>query len=162
MTDEMKNELQSNLNSNEIRTWDENRMDMRQLLERTDAADYMMVWLIQQKVQSTEQNPKFYLKDIATAFDLPVHTVSNIVRKLQDDNLVVWKHDGTGEDGTYVQITAQGNQLVSEKQARLEDSLSQAMEAFGEDRFRALLRELAAFEEVVHGELDKEEPVYDT
>jgi len=136
------------------------RFDIEQLFNRMEVTDYMMMWLLGKQMESPEDNHKFYLKDIAAAFDLPQHTVTNIVRNLQDKSMVTWKHDGNGEEGTYIQVTENGMQAIKDQYSQLEQSFSDVIHQFGEERFFYMLRELAEFEELLHGELKKEDTVY--
>ena len=143
-----------------IRLFSKERFDLRRLFTKMDATDYMMIWFLRKQSERKEEHQKFYLKDIAETFELPLHTVTNIVRNLQEKNMISWKHDGMGEAGTYVQVTEIGTQAMKDQHQQLEQSVSNIMEQFGEERFLGLLRELAAFEEILNGELEKGDTVY--
>ncbi len=143
-----------------VRLFPREHLDIERLFKHVEATDFMMIWLLGKQAEQKDDNQKFYLKDIAETFHLPVHTITNIVRSLQEKNMVVWKHDGTGEDGTYVQITESGMQAMAEQHQQLQSTIQNVMHQFGEERFRNLLRELAAFEEISNAELEKGDTVY--
>ena len=63
---------------------------------------------------------------------------------------MVWKHDGSGEEGTYIQITENGVAVLEQQQQVLSEFYADVIEKFGKGRFLNLLSELEALEEVIN------------
>ena len=81
--------------------------------------------------------------------------VSKIVKELQDRGLVKWKHDGAGENGTYIVITENGISSAIEQQKILENFYKSIIEQYGEERFINLLGQIAELEEVMNRVIDE-------
>ena len=85
-----------------------NRVDMHKLFQNMSSIDYSIVWILSRHMEGKEENKKLYLKEISEQLKLPIPKVSKLVQSLQDKGLVYWRHDGKGEEGTYIQITEAG------------------------------------------------------
>ncbi|MGN1403344.1 MAG: hypothetical protein ACI4XB_03375 [Ruminococcus sp.] len=131
-------------------------INIQKLFHKVSVLDYAIMWFLSDKVKSNEENQKFYLKDLAQAAGVPMHIVTEMVRQLQGKGLVEWKHDGSGEDGTYIQVTANGLRAVLEQRDILVGFHTNVIEQFGHERFLKLLSEMSAFEEMVNSEIEKE------
>ena len=126
------------------------KINIQKLFHKVSVLDYAIMWFLSDKVNKTEENQKFYLKDLSQAAGIPM-------RMATDKGLVEWTHDGGGESGTYIQITSAGMQAVLEQSDILTNFHINLVEQFGYERFLNLLSEMSAFEEIMNKEIEKEE-----
>lgn len=126
------------------------KLGMNDLFKKMTAVDYVTLSKLFETVKSS--GGRLYLSDISAELQLPIARVSRLARALQERGLVVWKHDGMGEDGTYVQITENGVALLQQQQAVLSEFYAEVIEKFGKERFLHLLSELDALETILHDE----------
>lgn len=133
------------------------KINIQKLFHKVSVLDYAIMWFFSDKVKPTEAKEKFYLKDLAKAAGISMHVVTKMVRQLQEKGLVEWKHDGCGENGTYIQVTAIGMQAILEQRDILVNLHTNVIEKFGKERFLNLLSEMSAFEEMLNHEIEKEE-----
>ncbi len=100
---------------------------------------------------------KVYLRDIAERMELPLAKVSSIARKLSDKGLIVWEHEGDGDNGTYVKITEAGRDLVTSQDRKLREYYSKVIEKYGEAEIRQLLQMMKKLEKVIRSIGEPEE-----
>lgn len=160
-TDQIQNMLSSVTDTGTISSFSSEKMNLQKLFHKVSVLDYAIMWFLSDKVSVTEQNQKFYLKDLAQMTGMPMYIVTDMVKKLQEKNFVIWKHDGCGENGTYIQITDSGIQAISEQQSILKSFHANVLDQFGRERFLALLREMAALEDIMNREIEKENVKYE-
>ena len=132
------------------------KINIQKLFHKVSVIDYAVMWFLANKAEQADANQKFYLKDLSESAGVPMHIITEMVRKLQEKGLVEWKHDGIGENGTYIRITELGIQAVTEQKDILEDFQKNVIEEFGSERFMQLLHETSAFEEIMNREIEKE------
>ncbi|MQM72800.1 MAG: tRNA (guanosine(37)-N1)-methyltransferase TrmD [Eubacteriaceae bacterium] len=99
---------------------------------------------------------KTYLSDLAESLHRPIRYVSNLSRQLQDKGLIIWKHDGDGEQGTYVMITDDGKKLVEDHQKSTQQFYSHVIEKYGQQNMIKLLDLMKQLDTVITTELEKE------
>lgn len=133
----------------------------RKLFRKLSTNDYAVLYLFEKNQDSSEQHQKIYLEEIAQGLHLPIARVSKVIRALKEQNLVTWKHDGIGEEGTYVQLTEKGAQSFAEQQEILRDFYQKVIKQFGRERFIAFLKQIIELEEIMDAELDEEGNVYE-
>lgn len=138
-----------------IQTYRWNRVDLHKLFENMSSLDYAAMWVLSRHMEGAEENKKIYLKEISERLMLPMPKVSRLVQTLQDKGLVYWRHDGKGEEGTYIQITENGIQQAISQQERLREFYTQVIPRFGKERFVHLLEEMNELEEIIKGEMEK-------
>lgn len=124
------------------------KLGMNDLFKKMTAADYVTLNKLLEKMNGNESG-RLYLSEISSELMMPIARVSRLARALQERGLVVWKHDGTGEEGTYIQITDNGVATLEQQQQVLSSFYADVIEKFGKERFLGLLSELAALEEVM-------------
>lgn len=134
----------------------DHRENLKKLFPKMSASDYMLMWLVAGKMQ-VNGTEKVYLVDIAESLNLPIHRVSSIVKELKSKGLVVWKHDGDGDKGTYIQLTENSLQAIREQHDILQDYYHKIIDRYGEDNFIQLLGELSRLEEIMSDTLEEEE-----
>lgn len=127
----------------------------KRLLQRISAADHAAIWLTVKQDELPGEGKKMYLSDISEKLDLPLAKVSKIVKELQERGLVIWEHDGNGEDGTYVLMTERGVQAAQERKKTMERIYHNVIQQFGEIRFAALIKELSELDEIMNAEIEK-------
>ena len=69
----------------------------------------------------------------------------------------MWTHDGLGKEGTYIMITPEGMKALKEQSDILTDFRYTVVNKFGKERFRKLISEISALEEIMNGEIEKTE-----
>ena len=132
------------------------KINIQKLFHKVSVLDYAIMWFFANKVEQADESQKFYLKDLSESSGVPIHIITEMVRQLREKGLVIWKHDGNGENGTYIQVTEMGIQSVTEQRDILKHFQKNVIEKFGSERFLNLLREMAAFEEIMNKEIEKE------
>lgn len=134
------------------------KTNMDKLFININPLDYEIITILS-KHSPNETEEKFYLADIAEKVKLPVSKVSKVVRLLADRNLVIWQHDGNGEDGTYIQITKQGNEAVKAQQEILRNFYTNVIDSFGREKFLTHLQETIELDNLMQKELGTYEEV---
>lgn len=137
------------------------KFGVQSLFQKMTAADYMALMKLSKTIDSTEENQKIYLEDIANEMKLPMGSVSKLVRALQERGLVAWKHDGKGDEGTYIQITDKGINSLLDQQEILKNFYKNVIERFGKEKFIALLEQLKELEEIMDSEIEEGEKIDD-
>jgi tRNA (guanine37-N1)-methyltransferase len=99
---------------------------------------------------------KTYLSDLAESLHRPMRYVSKLSRTLQDKGLVIWKHDGDGEQGTYVMITDDGKALIEKHQKTTQAFYTHVVEKFGQQNMIKLLDLMKQLDTVITSELEGE------
>lgn len=100
---------------------------------------------------------KTYLKDLADKMQLSIRHTSEIVGKLRDKGLVTWAHDGNGNDGTYVEITPTGEELLNSQDSQLRAYYERVIDKFGRENLISLLQLMKQLETVMSSELEQED-----
>lgn len=100
---------------------------------------------------------KAYLKDIAEKMQLSIRQTSKLAGSLRDRGLVTWSHDGDGSGGTYVTLTEEGKQLLSQQKEILEEFYGRVIEKFGTQNLLQLLRLMKQLETVMSSEMEEME-----
>ena len=127
---------------------------LQKLFHKMSATEYTSMWLLYRYAQDTGSQ-KIYLKEIAQRLSLPMAEVSKLAGDLKSKGFVHWTHDGTGEDGTYIQFTDTFLKSAQEQKQRLSNYYRRVIEAYGEDQFIQLLGELAKLEDIMRLEAEK-------
>ena len=130
-----------------------NRVDMHKLFQNMSSIDYSIVWILSRHMEGKEENKKLYLKEISEQLKLPIPKVSKLVQSLQDKGLVYWRHDGKGEEGTYIQITEAGIRQAVAQQEKLQGFYNKVIQQFGKERFEQLIEEMKELEDIMNQEI---------
>lgn len=133
------------------------KVSIQKLFHKVSVLDYAIMWFLADKAESADESRKFYLKELSESSGIHMHIITEMVLRLRDKGLVEWKHDGSGENGTYIRITAAGMQAVTEQRDILKNFHSNVIERFGGERFIKLLNEMSAFEDIMSEEIEREE-----
>lgn len=127
------------------------KLGINDLFKKMTAVDYVTLSKLLEKI-NVNDGGRLYLSEISAELKLPIARVSRLARALQERGLVVWKHDGAGEEGTYIQITDNGISVLEQQQRVLSEFYAEVIEKFGKERFLKLLSELEALEEIMNHE----------
>lgn len=152
------NDIASLANDITYHSYNISKLSVQKLFDKMTAADYValcMVLKTSDNADEPQEGRKIYLADIAETLKLSMEKVSRLVRTLQERGLVVWKHDGKGEDGTYIMITDKGLHSAEEQQEKLKRFYADVIEQFGKDRFVALLAQLKELEDIMSEEMEE-------
>lgn len=140
-----------------LHSYNISKFGVQQLFHKMTVPDYVALRMLLKNVNDADGKNKIYLADIADMLKLPMGQVSRLARTLQERGLVKWKHDGNGEDGTYIQITDKGVSSAIEQQETLHDFYSGVVEKFGRERFISLFEQLRELEEIMDNEIKHNE-----
>ena len=88
--------------------------------------------------------------------EMPTQGVSKMVGKLRERGLVIWTHDGIGEEGTYVTITDLGKKLMEEHESASVAYYENVIEKYGEEKFAALIQMIQDLKQVMKKEIEEE------
>ena len=136
-------------------TYPRGKMQINRLFDHVSFADYAILWFMSTYGKPGSHPDKIYLNQITERTGMPMHVVSDMVRRLNEHDLIVWTHDGNWEEGTYVQLSENGNRAIGEQIAMLESFHEGVIEEFGEDRFLHLLQEMGELEELLHRKMEE-------
>lgn len=153
----MHDDIVSIANDVTLHSYNISKLGVQQLFHKMTVPDYVALRMLLKTVNDANGENKIYLEEIADMLKLPMGQVSRLVRTLQERGLVKWKHDGNGEDGTYVQITDKGVSSAIEQQEMLHDFYSGVIDKFGRERFVSLFEQLKELEEMMDSEIKKSE-----
>ena len=140
-----------------LHSYNISKFGVQQLFHKMTVRDYVALRMLLKTVSDGNGENKIYLEEIAEMLKLPMGQVSRLARTLQERGLVKWKHDGNGEDGTYVKITDKGISSAIEQQETLHDFYSGVVEKFGRERFISLFEQLKELEEIMDEEIKHSE-----
>ena len=112
--------------------------------------DYLALHMIHDTMQTGKD--RVYLKEIAEELNLPMKTTSSVISGLNSKGLLYWSHDGAGEEGTYVEISERGLQLLTDQDEILHGFYSTVVEKFGIDHAAQLISLLREFDQIVKDE----------
>lgn len=153
--EEKQNDLAVLANSLASHSFKTGREYTKKLFQKMSTADYVAMWILSRSMENEVGDSKIYLEDIARTLKLSMGKVSKIVKELQERGLVKWKHDGAGEEGTYIVITENGISSVKKQQKILEKFYKTVIEEYGEEQFVRLLGQIAELEEIMNRVIDE-------
>ena len=161
-TEIVENDVAQLANEIVFHTYRWNRVDVHKLFQNMSTLDYAAMWILSRHTEGAEENKKIYLKEMSEKLMLPMPKVSRLVQALQDKGLVYWRHDGKGEEGTYIQVTENGIKQAIRQQETLREFYNQVISRFGKERFAHLLEEMNELEEIMKEEMDKNKGTADS
>lgn len=138
-----------------------NRGQMREAFRKISIPEYIALHRIAvNQKEGINSDGRTYLKDLAEKMQLNIHQTSRMIRKLQEQGLVYWSHDGNGSEGTYVIITETGQKLLEEQEVVLKKYYGRVIGKFGKENLIQLLQLMRDLEQVMRSEIEvaEEEP----
>ncbi len=118
---------------------------MYQITRSLKRGEYLMLIFIHHKAKEKEDG-KVYLKEIAEEVELPMNEVSADVKALRDSGYVKWTHDGAGENGTYVVMTDNGNEMLEENKKNLAEFYKKVIDEYGYEELLNLVESMKKLE----------------
>ena len=88
---------------------------------------------------------------------MTIRQTSKMITELKDRGLVLWSHDGSGKEGTYVTITDTGSSLLARQEACLKDYYGKVIEAFGKENLIKLLQLMKQLDTVMTSKIEEME-----
>lgn len=117
------------------------------------SSDFVMMWILAKQADCPDG--KLYLSQLSQELNIPIPKLSKIARSLQSQGLVEWRHDGSGEEGTYLLLSDTGLETTQRQQNKLRTLYANVLEAYGEEKFVALWKELTVLEDLTLQEIQK-------
>ena len=131
---------------------DEGRLP--QFFEDITLSEYMALHAVSEAAPADEEQAgRLYLQELSEKMHLPIRPASQIVSSLRDRGLLAWAHDGDGAEGTYVTLTAAGEELLQRLEGLLRDCSRRVADRFGRDRLIQLLSELRELDRITDSTL---------
>lgn len=116
-------------------------------------AEYIALRLVAETVSGDgECSGRTYLQELSDSMQLPMYQVSKIIGDFRDKGLVLWSHDGSGEEGTYVVITKTGRERMHRQEQMLRDYYGRVVKEYGEEDLAKLLEMVDRLEAVMKRE----------
>ena len=139
-------------------------MNTRKVFRKMSTGNYITIEIIERLIKKEygenaemDGSNRIYLKDLAAHFKIPMYKVSEIVRDMSERGMVVWTHDGKGEEGTYITLTESGKRSAQEQQVILKEFYSRVISNYGRERFVELLEMMAELDHTMEEEMEKME-----
>lgn len=129
-----------------IEQYYENKNTIRDFFERTSMNEYVAL----KEISKHQNDEKIYLKDLAKTMQISYQALAQIIRNLKDKGYVNWTYDGDGKEGTYIEISEDGLNLLSSQKEFLKQYYSKILKVFGKDKLFQLLSLLHELQVVMH------------
>lgn len=97
---------------------------------------------------------RIYLRELSEELKIPISKVSKMISELQENGMVRWKHEGKGEQGTYIEITDRGIAAVKKQQDILKVFYGTVVTRYGTDKFVQMLDMVKELEDIMSEELE--------
>lgn len=135
-----------------------NRNQLRRFFRELSMPEYIALHIIARTGEMMDSHSgRTYLKDVAEEMQMPIRQTSKMMGALKERGLVLWSHDGSGDEGTYVTITDSGKKLLAEEEARLKEYYGKVIGKFGRDNLVQLLGLMRQLETVMSEEITGKE-----
>ena len=131
------------------------KVNLTKIFPDISTMDYIALWVISRLAEKKPDSDKIYLQDIAADLKVPMNRVSEMIQKLRDKGVLIWTHDGDGSEGTYVKLTASGQEAMKKQQEILGSYYRNVIEKFGKEEFVRMLQMLARLERIMDEESEK-------
>lgn len=125
-----------------------NKDKAHSLFQEMNVAEYIALHLISKTAEGQPENFT-YLTDLADKLEMPLSGVSRMVTRLKEQGLVLWSHNGKGNEGTFVTITESGFRAMERQDERMEAYYRRVIEKFGRENLVRLLQQMEALEQTM-------------
>lgn len=139
-------------------------MNTRKVFRKMSTGNYITIEIIERLIKkeygdhaNLDGSNRIYLKNLAEHFKMPMYKVSEIVRDMSERGMVIWTHDGKGEEETYITITESGKRTAEEQQEILKEFYTRVISSYGRERFVELLEMMADLDQTMESEMEKME-----
>lgn len=129
------------------------REKVKGIFTELEISEYIPLHGIAYVASQSGQNPgRAYLRDLSQHLKIPMSSLSGMAAKLKDKGLVIWSHDGKGDEGTFLVITSAGNAAMQRQEEKLAAYYSRVIDRFGRERLTDFLSQLRALEDIMDQE----------
>lgn len=122
---------------------------LRQLFSIIPLPDYLVLMILMRNLELHQEDKKVYLKEITAELKMQMPAVSTMVQRLQNAGFVIWKHDGTGTEGTYITLSEHGRDLVERQREILADYFEKVVSRLGIDRTKEIMSSMKELQDVM-------------
>ncbi|MCI6866802.1 MAG: MarR family winged helix-turn-helix transcriptional regulator [Lachnospiraceae bacterium] len=135
-----------------------NKGKFNQIFKKLTIPEYIALHIVaSQSTASDHGSPKVYLRKLAEKMELEIYQASKVAGDLKDRGLVLWSHDGNGNEGTYVILTETGERWLQEQEEILKEYYGTIIKTFGKENFIELLQQMKKFDDVMNSVLEEKE-----
>ena len=127
---------------------------VQEIFKRVSIEEYIILHALSEKNKAGDGEARIYLKSIAEKMNIKTSAASKIAGKLKDKGLVVWSHEGKGDEGTYVELTNAGSALLKNQEQLLEVFFCRVFKRFGLEKTAEFLKLAKELEEVMASEYE--------
>ncbi len=133
-----------------------NKDQFHRVLKGVRLQEYIALYHISKRASGKNIcDGKMYLEELSELLSIPMTSTSKMARKLQDEGLVYWTHDGDGSDGTYVVIAKGGWEHLEQQGEIAKNYYGQVLVHFGKDNMIELIDLLRQLDEIMTEERKK-------
>lgn len=133
-----------------------NRGSVKHLFSKLSVAEYLTLQGIEAISDSSDiYGSKAYLTDLAQRMQMSIRQTSKLVRDLRDRGYVKWSHDGNGTNGTYVTITAAGEEQLHVQEEIIKEYYGGVIDKFGKENMVQLLVLMKELDTVMESEIEE-------
>lgn len=122
---------------------------LRQLFCVIPLPEYLVLTILMRNLELHQEDKKVYLKEIAAEMKMKMPAVSALVQKLQSSGLVIWQHDGAGNEGTYITLSEHGRTLLTEQRKILADYFEKVVSCLGISRTMEIMGAMQELQSVM-------------
>ena len=132
------------------------KVNVKKLFNGISVLDYNAMQAILRFNEKKENvTDRIYLRELSEELKIPISKVSQMIGRLQENGMVRWKHEGKGEQGTYIEITDRGIEAVKRQQDILKSFYGTVVTRYGIDKFMQMLDMVTELEDIMTDELEK-------
>lgn len=132
------------------------KVNVKKLFSGISVLDYNAMQAILRFNEKKENvTDRIYLRELSEELKIPISRVSQMIGRLQENGMVRWKHEGKGEQGTYIEITDRGVEAVKKQQDILKSFYGTVVTRYGIDKFVQMLDMVTELENIMTDELEK-------
>lgn len=118
--------------------------------------EYIVLQTIAEGELETEQYPgRTYLRKLAEKMQMTIQQASRLVDRLKERGLLIWSHDGKGEEGTYTIITETGKEMIAKQDEIMKSFYENVVERYGKDNIVQLLTMMKDLEIIMYEEHER-------
>lgn len=126
------------------------RENMENIFSEMTPMEYSIITALCKRMGLHKPDEKIYLSEIAEEMNIPIQQVSKLAGTLSDRGIVIWKHDGRGENGTYIILSDSGKELYARQRKLLHRYYISVMSKLGEERFVEILSAMKELEKAMN------------
>ncbi len=132
------------------------KVNVKKLFSGISVLDYnAMQAILRFNEKKKNVTDRIYLRELSEELKIPISGVSQMIGRLQENGMVRWKHEGKGEQGTYIEITDRGVEAVKKQQDILKSFYGTVVTRYGIDKFVQMLDMVTELENIMTDELEK-------